>query len=33
MVCMNQRGAYAPMGSIATSIPGYRAPIEAKNGP
>jgi hypothetical protein len=24
MVCMNQRGAYAPMGTIATSIRGYR---------
>jgi hypothetical protein len=33
MVCMNQRGAYLPMLSIAMSIPGYRAPFETKNGP
>ena len=33
IVRMNQRGSYAPMGSIARSIPGYRAPISAKNGP
>jgi hypothetical protein len=30
IVHMNQRGSYAPIGSFATSIPGYRAPIEAK---